>query len=203
MLIDMTEDPLMRLLVDQTRRATSFGPDLARAHRKVGSALAPCIAKHLRLIETEIAHVQGSATGVSIASGEEPVILAMLRAGLFLAEGVWESFPTASLVLQSGNGAPVVALPAATGPLVLVDAVINSGRSVRELLCALELADRRPAVVATLVGFRPTMERLCEAYPTIEFVAARISDRSYVGRGATDTGSRLFGTTNWGTDRSH
>jgi uracil phosphoribosyltransferase len=149
-----------------------------------------------------IPHVQGSATGVSVAFGEEPVIFAMLRAGLFLAEGMWESFPTASLVLQPGHGAPVVALPAATGPLVIVDAVINSGKSVRDLLSALQLAGRRPVVVATLVGFRPTMESLCVEYPAVEFVAARISDRSYVGNGSTDTGSRLFGTTSWAAERS-
>ena len=202
MLVDLTDDPLMQLLVDQARRATSQGPDLARAHRKVGAALAPSVAKHLRLTETEIAHVQGRATGVSIAAGDEPVIVAMLRAGLFLAEGMWECFPAAALVLQAGHGAPIVRIPSATGPLVIMDAVISSGKTLRELLSAQGLRDGRKVVVATLVGFRPTMETLAVEYPAVEFVAARISDRSYVGKGSTDTGSRLFGTTGWAAERS-
>jgi len=31
----------------------------------------------------------------------------------------------------------------------------------------------------------------------VHFVTARLSDRSYVGKATTDTGSRLFGTEQW------
>ena len=197
MLTDHSDSPLMRLLADRTRREDVRGPTLAHVHREIGRLLAADVARSLALEDVAIQHPTGAATGVRIVPGGEPIVLALMRAGLFVAEGVWEALGAASLVPCAPEPAQLGRLPAADRVVVVVDSVINTGRSIRRWLDA--LGERRPRqrVVATLVGYRPTMAGLVADYPDVHFVTARLSDRSYVGKATTDTGSRLFGTEQW------
>lgn len=193
MLVDLTTDPLMQLLVDATRRAETAGASLAHAHRNVGRALAHAVARHLPLDSVAIEHVAGPSTGVRIKPGSEPTVIALMRAGLFVAEGLWESLPGSSLVLQHGE--PGDRLPGFTGRItVVVDAVVNTGTSMVRMLEAVRAAEAAKIISVALVAYRPTIEKLAEQLADVEFIAARLSERSYVGRGGTDTGFRLFGT---------
>jgi uracil phosphoribosyltransferase len=195
MLVDRTDDAMMRLLVDATRRASCSGPDLAKAHRAVGRALAADVAQQVSLEEVQIDHVAGPSTGVQIRKGDEPIFIAMLRAGLFLAEGLWECFPGSTLLLHDHHQA-LHSIPASSRrPIVIVDAVVNSGRSLGAVLDALPGVN--DLTVVTLVAFRETMAKLEAARPRVTFIVGRLSDRSFVGSGTTDTGGRLFGTTSW------
>ena len=201
MLIDRTSEPLMRLLVDATRRADSHGPDLAEAHREVGKALASTVADRLTLQDVEIDHVAGRSVGVGIRQGSEPIIVAMLRSGLFVAEGLWTRLPGSSLVLHRDGDGLLDDLPAQGRTVVVVDAVVNTGKSIRQILDRLPHSGADDIIVAALVAHRGGIEALVGDYPNVAFVAARVSDRSYVGRGGTDTGARLFGTTGWASDQ--
>lgn len=196
MLHDLTHDPMMRLLVDATRRADCAGPALARAHREVGRALARVVAESLPLEEVPIEHVAGRSIGVQIRPGAEPIIVALMRAGLFVAEGLWERIPGASLV-PLATGAPL-ALPASGRMVIVVDAVINTGRTLCAVLDHVRSLGAAKTLAVALVGHRPRVVDLSDQRPEVDFIAARLSERSYVGRGATDTGGRLFGTTTWG-----
>src|SRR6266540_4132101 len=133
MLIDRTSEPLMQLLVDSTRRAGTAGPALAQAHRAVGRALASDIARVLTIESVEIDHVAGKSQGVRLEPGSEPMVIGILRAGLFLAEGIWESIPGSALVLYR-NKEDSAGMPAVGRPAVLVDSVINTGASMRSLI---------------------------------------------------------------------
>ncbi len=195
MLHDLTHDPMMRLLVDATRRAECAGPALARAHREVGHALASVVASSLPIEEVEIVHVAGRSMGVQIRPGAEPIVVALMRAGLFVAEGLWERLPGASLV-PLANGARLE-LPAAGRTVIIVDAVINTGRSLCAVLDRVQELGAAKALAVALVGYRPSVVELSEKRPEVDFITARLSERSYVGRGSTDTGGRLFGTTTW------
>lgn len=56
-------------------------------------------------------------------------------------------------------------------------------------------------LAVALVGYRPSVVELAAQRSEVDFIGARFSERSYVGRGTTDTGGRLFGTTTWGEPR--
>lgn len=198
MLVDRTSDPLMQLQVDATRRIERAGPDLARAHREVGRALAADVARRLPLENTPIQHPTGATSGVRIRPDAEPILVAMMRSGLFIAEGLWESLPGSTLVLHDARGGALEHLPARGRTLVIVDAVINTGESMSKVLQQAAALQPASLLAVTLVGFRPTVERLVRENCSVEFIVARMSERSYVGVGGTDTGARLFGTTSWG-----
>lgn len=82
---------------------------------------------------------------------------------------------------------------------MVVDAVINTGRSLDPVLAEVQKLQPKVVVVAALVAFRGAIERLTVMHPSVDFIVARVSDRSYVGSGGADTGARLFGTTTWDT----
>lgn len=189
----------MRLFVNATRQADLAGPALADAHREVGCRLAGSVAQHLILEHVAINHVVGASSGVRIKPGSEPIIVAVMRAGLFLAEGIWSAMPSSSFVLYDGD-VSLQAIPARERTVVIVDSVINTGRSIREVLSAVRLLEPSKIVVAALVAYRSNLEMLVGEFPDVDFHVARMSDRSYVGRGGTDTGARLFGTTTWGCE---
>jgi uracil phosphoribosyltransferase len=199
MLIDHTDNPVMRLIVNTTRQASLSGPALADSHRNVGRALAMSIGQDLKLEEIAIDHVAGVSTGVQIQIGSEPIVVAMMRAGLFVAEGIWTTLPGSSLVLHS-SASTLEAIPAFARTVVVVDSVINSGHSIRTVLKTLSGYQPTKIKVAALVAFRENLEILVSEFPSVDFHIARISDRSYVGKGSTDTGSRLFRTTTWGCE---
>ena len=179
MLIDYSDEVMMRLLVNKTRQAELTGPSLAEAHREVGKRLAGSVARHYPLEDVLIKHVTGSSTGVKLQ-----------------AEGIWTSLPGSALVHYS-EGSNLHESPTGGRPVVIVDSVINTGRSIRDVLKAVVNLQPSNLSVAALVAYRPTLEILVGEFPSVDFHIARISDRSYVGQGSTDTGARLFGTTSW------
>ena len=63
------------------------------------------------------------------------------------------------------------------------------------------MLDSAKVMAITLVGYGPAVKALADERPEVDFVAARLSERSYVGKGGTDTGARLFGTTTWPSER--
>lgn len=186
----------MRLFVNSTRQADLAGSALADAHREVGRRLAGSLAQNLILEHVAINHVAGVSSGVRVKSGSEPIIMAVMRAGLFLAEGIWSSLPGSSFVLYD-ESISLQSMPARERTVVIVDSVINTGRSIREVLRAVRPLEPANIAVAALVAYRSNLEVLVDEFPDVDFHVARMSDRSYVGRGLTDTGARLFGTTTW------
>lgn len=196
MLLDYSNDSLMCLSVNATRQANISGSVLADAHREVGRRLAFNMGEYLELESIEINHVAGKSIGVQLKPGSEPIVIAVMRAGLFLAEGIWSSIPACSFFLYN-EGAEVRGIPAVGRTLIISDSVINTGNSIRIILDAVKQLKPRKIIVAALVGYRKNVEKLAEEFPEVDFYVARVSDRSYVGRGSTDTGARLFGTTSW------
>ena len=77
---------------------------------------------------------------------------------------------------------------------ILIDSVVNTGKSMEPVLDQLRTAGAAWLSVAALVTPEPTAERLARAHAAVWFYFARTSTNQYVGKGGTDTGNRLFGT---------
>lgn len=151
---------------------------------KLLSEFRPCAVK--------IRHVQGGEVdGMCVRGGHQVIILAMMRGGDPMARGVFDVFPRATYVHYVDKQ---TALPdLGDRVVVVVDSVINSGRSIRAVLNRLKGKCRRVFVLAG-VTHRGASAVLPVEFPTVRFYSLRISENSYVGNGATDTGDRLFGT---------
>jgi len=147
------------------------------------------------VIDVPIPHVQGKTVlGVAIRDEKGVTIAAMMRAGEPLARGVYRVIQGARFVYHSpGN---LLHVPGHT--LILVDSVINSGKSIRDELGALSAPGGGPfhgrIFVVSDVMQQEASEALPREFPAVRFFALRVSGNKYTGSGGTDTGNRLFGT---------
>ena len=188
-----------------TRDARIRGPALQEAHRRVGRYLAteflPCL---IGLEEHATPHVQKSksAIGYRLANEDKTLIVALMRGGLPLAEGVNETFPSAGLLHANHSGDITRDHLAGRSALILVDSVINKGATVQDFVKHVRRlhVTIRIVVVAGVVQAQsvtksgPLWTSACE-YGKFNILALRLSENMYTGRGTTDTGNCLYNTT--------
>lgn len=179
------------------------GPALRTAHRRVGYHLSIThLADLLGLQEIQIPHVQGYGTdGFELFQESRAVIIAVMRAGEPMAFGVSEAFP-AAMFLHASRVADIENehIHDRTAA-VLVDSVINTGKTVlqmarhiRKIHGTIRIVILAGVVQKHAIAPRSPLHSFARNQK-IELVALRLSENRYTGRGATDTGHRLFNTT--------
>ena len=151
----LTDTPAAMVLMTATRDASISGPELRRAHEKIGWFLATqCITKVIGLENREIAHVQGyTVTGHSLHNEARTTIIALMRGGEPMAFGVNEAFPKASFVHAKHAADLKAEHLQGQETVMLVDSVVNSGKSVLEFVRHIRglQAELRIVVVAGVV----------------------------------------------------
>ena len=198
---DLTQLSASKLISDRTRRADLNPIELSDAHIALGSHLAGALTENLELEEYELPHCQGVRSGIRIKDEQSIGIIAMLRAGIFLSQGVRTLLRNSPLVLaepERGSGFSSKVLDQLSNlgirHAVLVDAVVNTGSSITPLFPQLRtIGVQRITVIAGVAPYE-NAHVLALNNPEIDFIYARLSRNSYVGKGSTDTGNRLFGT---------
>nr|POE78443.1 hypothetical protein CFP56_60675 [Quercus suber] len=204
-LLHATGKGAAQLLMAQTRNALNHGPLLQEAHRAVGRYLAlEYLSTAIGLETFSIPHVQaGKSTEASrIADEEKTLIVALMRGGLPMAEGVHEVLRLASILHAKNSADLTLAHLTPQSTVVLIDGVINNGATVKEFVHHIRsLAPKMPIVVvadvvqAKSVSTGGAVWELVHRHKGIKIVALRISENKYTGKGTTDTGNRLFNTT--------
>jgi uracil phosphoribosyltransferase len=188
---DFTNKHAVQILATQSRRADIGSTELCKIHFEMGKLLAYEMLDEFELAETEIEHVQGTRTGVELAAKNDLVIVVLMRAGLYAAEGVRSVFADSHFVLYSESDKLEIDLEHKT--VIVVDAVINTGKTIVEVVDHLKKGKAKKIIVATLVMQKEAVQ-LADKYANVLFYALRISENKYVGKGGTDTGNRLFNT---------
>lgn len=196
------QDHVQRMLATPMRDANVFGPMLRDAHRRVGWYLATQFLPDF--IGTEIfsmPHVQGNTTeGYRLLDESSTLIVAIMRGGEPMANGVNDAFPLAMLLHAKSTGDIKLEHLTDKKTVVLVDSVVNSGKSIADFVQVVRGLNSkiRIAVVAGVVqadavacGMLKDVAREEE----IDLVALRISENKFVGSKTTDTGNRLFNST--------
>ncbi|KAK3712003.1 hypothetical protein LTR37_009315 [Vermiconidia calcicola] len=193
-----------RLLASPTRDSLVKGPQLRECHRQAGWYLAiEYLTDLLGLDEKTTQDVHGeSTTGYQLQSEQNTRIIPLMRGGEPMAFGVSDAFPLATFVHAKEATDIKPSHIANSSTVILVDWVINSGKSILEFVKRVRSIDRcvRIVIVAGVVqaDALKSMGPLVSALNVggeISLVTLRTSDRKYTGKGGTDTGNRLFNTT--------
>lgn len=183
----------VQLLATKSRQADLSSVELCSVHFEMGKLLAYKMLEDFPITEIPIHHVQGVRQGVELAQKDDFVIVSMMRAGLYAAEGIRSVFSDGGFVLY--NGLEDLELNLNGKIIIVVDSVINTGKSIERVVTELKSLNPAKIIVATLV-MQQDATKLADQHREIDFYALRISANKYVGKGATDTGSRLFNTIN-------
>ncbi|KXJ53037.1 MAG: hypothetical protein AXW15_03275 [Neptuniibacter sp. Phe_28] len=161
------------------------GATLRKAHYELGEATAEHIAN---------SYVSGTSSYA---------VIILMRAGLNFGLGVADTLEyldnQVSVHFAEKGGLDQDDLDALSRKkVVVVDAVVNTGKSVFKVLNQLEQSQANDAVVATIV--MPETARFLE--DKLNIISVRVSERKYKGAKVKtvaggigpDTGDRLFGT---------
>jgi len=201
---EATEKNAAKLLMRATRDASNQGPALRKAHERVGEYLATeYLSDLLGLEEIEIKHVQGKwASGHRIRDEKATLILPAMRGGEPMAFGVNKVLAHASFKHAKCFDEIEKEHFRGKRTIILVDSVINTGRSIVEFVEPMRQACPFVCIVvvagviqADAVRAGGRIRELLEQDGNLHVVALRQSENSYKGQGATDTGDRLFNTT--------
>lgn len=193
-----------RLLTTATRNANVRGPALRKAHRLAGWYLAiEFLAGAVGVEEYDIPHVLGHPTrGHRVRHEEKTTIVALMRGGEPMALGVNDALPLAMFVHARQPDDLERHHLQKQRTVVLVDSVVNNGttavefiqriRSISPSICILVLAG---VVQSQSVSSSGILGRVLRHDKNLSLIALRLSDNKFTGSGATDTGNRLFNTT--------
>jgi uracil phosphoribosyltransferase/phosphoserine phosphatase len=201
-IVHATDRSAAKLLMTPMRDAMVAGPALRKAHGEVGSYLAiEFLTSMIGLEEYSIPHVQGHPTsGFRLRHEQQTTIVALMRGGEPMALGVNKVFPLAMFLHATQ--------PSDVKPhhlhkqrnVLLVDSVVNSGKSVAEFIQHVRSLDAtvRIIVVAGVVQAQSLSEgafsQALEHDMNLSIVSLRLSNNQFTGKGTTDTGNRLFNT---------
>ncbi|KAJ4466996.1 uracil phosphoribosyltransferase-domain-containing protein [Lentinula aciculospora] len=191
-----------KLLMTPTRDAGVSGPALREAHNRVGFYLATeFLPKLIGLEEYLIPHVQGTRTnGYRILHEKKTLIIALMRGGEPMALGVNDALPLASFLHAKHSEDVELRHVQGQETVIVVDSVVNSGKTVAEFVQRIRdlHATIRILVVAGVIqanALDPNGALTQTSTMDVSFIALRLSDNKYTGKGSTDTGNRLFNTT--------
>ncbi|KAJ5189988.1 hypothetical protein N7472_009002 [Penicillium cf. griseofulvum] len=197
-----TDRPAAKLLMTPMRNASISGSALREVHQRVGWYLATEFCTQIIGIESHpIPHVQGHQTdGYRLLNEKATLIVPLMRGGEPMAFGVSDAFPLAVFRhakipsdIQDNDLKNMVTI-------ILVDSVVNSGKSALEFIHHIRSLDAtiRIVVVAGVIHSQfvstSRIARTLGRFSGLSFVALRLSDNQFTGRGITDTGNRLFNT---------
>ena len=189
-----------QLLANQSRRADIDARSLSQAHHEIGRFLGYELAETLELEKYPIQHCQGQREGVRIKEEHRIAVVCLMRSGQYLADGLRDVLRQAPLFpvtpcRSSGLAEKDVRtiLKASPHTIVVVDAVVNTGESLRPVLTQLAANSGARLHVLAAVAPTPTAEKLAGDFPAVTFEYLRLSENQYVGQGHMDTGDRVFG----------
>ncbi|KAK4960069.1 hypothetical protein LTR10_002960 [Elasticomyces elasticus] len=199
-----TDSLYAKLLQTPMRNASVSGAALREAHRRAGYALATgMVTNVIGLEEYTILHVQQNKTtkGHRLRDEQTTTIVPLLRGGEPMAFGVADAFPSAMFVHAKKPDQLKAGHLESQSTVLLVDSVINTGKSIIEF--EEHIRRLRPniriVVIAGVVQVSTVKSGGCIRKLAMDknfsVVALRFSENSYTGHKATDTGDRLFNTT--------
>lgn len=199
--VHATDSMAAKLLMTPMRDASVAGPGLREAHRRAGWWIATQhVSEMIGCEEVEISHVQKYRTeGYRLLDEEKTVIVALMRGGEPMALGVSEAFPAAMFVHANTPEDLKEQHFKGRSTIFLVDSVVNSGKTVVDFIEHVRKTDKtvRIVVVAGVIQakFFNKPPAHIQADRDVGFVAMRLSENEFKGNGQTDTGNRLFNTT--------
>lgn len=168
--IENKENPTYELnrLIEQSRNFECKGPELADIHYKLGTIIGKRVPQN----------------------NCDTVVMFLMRAGMFMAEAIFRLNPNAAFI-------PIVTITdvnkykqlLAGKRILLVDSVINTGKSLLTVLNELEKYSKDITIITNVI-YTGSKNK----FSNFDVYAIRESNHSYVGTGGVDTGNRLFNT---------
>lgn len=186
--------PYLKHLNSRTRDVSVYGNELCMLHVKIGELLMMHYLASHGVLDTKIKNPQNKEVSTPWVDHENIVIIVLLRAGFYIAEGaraVLADHDHQYILCESANELSKQNLT--NKKVVIVDSVINSGKTIIDFINTVSAQNTCSISVLSLVMNDGFLEK-ANSMLNVDFYTSRVSNNYYVGTGSNDTGNRLFGT---------
>lgn len=205
--VHLIDHPLIQHKLTLIRDKTTGSKDFRDLVAEISTLMAYEVTRDLPLEDTEVETPMGVAPA-RVISGKKVGIIAVLRAGLGMVEGMLRLIPAAKvghigIYRDPETLKPIdyyCKLPKDVGErdLILVDPMLATGGSAA---CAIRFLKERGASsikLVVLVAAPEGIEMVKESHPDVDIYTAAIdkclNSHGYIVPGLGDAGDRLFGT---------
>ena len=163
--------------------------------------------KHLKTKEITVETPLATTTG-KIISGQEPVIVPILRAGLSMLEGMLEIIPNAAVAhlgmcRNEETREPMeyyAKMPSfiAERQVIIIDPMLATGGSLKAAIANLRERGVKDIVAMVLVAAPEGVKAVLESDPEVRLFTCALdeglNDRAYILPGLGDAGDRIYQT---------
>lgn len=186
-----------KLLRTPLRDAKCTGPALRDAHHRIGWYLTIELLTHLIGVdEYLIPDVQEDLTGHSLLHMEQTLIVALMRGGEPMAQGINDACADAMFLHAKAPDDVTREHIRASRTIHVVDSVVNSGKRVFDFIHHIRAysANVRIVVVAAMVKEDATARFREDGDVNLRLVALHLSKLKSTGEGGIGDGARLYNT---------
>lgn len=166
--------------------------NLASLHILIGEALGRAMLDFRPLYANSFETVQGVQCTAEKVNKSNITIVVLMRAGLYVGQGVRNILDSEDQIFILSNNVEDVDLGYIDGrDVIVIDSVINTGETIVKYIDRFQSAK---SVSCISMVMQSCFKKIASQYPYVLFLTSRVSENYYIGKGATDTGNRLFGT---------
>lgn len=182
----------LQTLNSKSRNKELRNNKLASLHTQIGEVLGQAMLNFRPTESGFIKTVQDIDCTIQEVSRKNITIVVLMRAGLYVGQGVRNILDSDDQVYLLSNTVDDVDLDYIRNrDIVIVDSVINSGKTIIKYIDSFKDAK---SISCISIVMQSRFTDIAKKYSDILFLTSRISDNYYIGAGAIDTGNRLFGT---------
>ncbi|GAA5335615.1 uracil phosphoribosyltransferase [Thermus hydrothermalis] len=207
MKVTLVDHPLVQHKLAHLRDKRTGPKDFRELAEELSLLMAYEAMRDLELTETTVETPVATAR-VKVLSGKKLALVAILRAGLVMVEGILKLVPHArvghiGLYRDPESLKPVqyyAKLPPdiAERRVFLLDPMLATGGSASHALTLLKEKGAKGIKLMCLIAAPEGLERIAQDHPDTEVVVATIDERlnehGYIVPGLGDAGDRIYGT---------
>ncbi|MFN4070366.1 MAG: uracil phosphoribosyltransferase [Thermus caldifontis] len=207
MRITLVDHPLVQHKLAHLRDGRTGAKDFRELAEEVSLLMAYEAMRDLELTETEVETPVAPAR-VKVLSGKKLALVAILRAGLVMVEGILKLVPHARVghigLYRDPESLKPVQYYAKLPPdiherrVFLLDPMLATGGSASRALSLLKEKGATGIKLMCLIAAPEGLERIAQDHPDTEVVVAAVdqhlNDHGYIVPGLGDAGDRIYGT---------
>ena len=205
--VTVVDHPLVQHKLALLRDKHTGSKDFRELMAEVSMLMAYEATRDLELVET-VVETPVAPARVRVLAGKKLALVAILRAGLVMVDGILRLIPAAKvghigLYRDPKSLEPVeyyAKLPEdiAARRIFLTDPMLATGGSAVRALDILKAKGARQIKLMNIIAAPEGIERVQKAHPDVEIVVAavdeRLNEKGYIVPGLGDAGDRIYGT---------
>ena len=205
--VTVVDHPLVQHKLALLRDKHTGSKDFRELMAEVSMLMAYEATRDLELVET-VVETPVAPARVRVLAGKKLALVAILRAGLVMVDGILRLIPAAKvghigLYRDPKSLEPVeyyAKLPEdiAARRIFLTDPMLATGGSAVRALDILKEKGARQIKLMNIIAAPEGIERVQKAHPDVEIVVAavdeRLNEKGYIVPGLGDAGDRIYGT---------